>query len=383
MEDELAVIDRQLIRLVRRRIELLERLHVQAREARRPLYRPKHLRSITERLRRTAAEYRLPWALVDRIFSLTVDESFQRHLARAHPIGRVEEPRVTVAIVGGTGGMGRLFAKLIGRRGHRVLIVNEHTELTPPQAAARADLTLIAVPISVTPQVIRQVGPALRPGSCLTDVTSLKSNALRAMLQATNPRVDVIGTHPMFGPTVESLLRQLVVLCPGRGRRWLPRLKRLLEGEGAVVRVVDPEEHDKHMAVIQVLRHFVTFATGKCLEELQVDIQESLRFTSPIYRLELAMIGRLFAQDPALYADIELENQYSAQVLATFLHVASQLTTAVVSRDSDAFVRYFRSTARYLGSFCEEAMEESNYLVSRLVERMNRCEGGGPEEEQG
>ena len=42
--------------------------------------------------------------------------------------------------------------------------------------------TVISVPIDVTEQVIREVGPRLRPESLLMDVTSVKSEPMRAML---------------------------------------------------------------------------------------------------------------------------------------------------------------------------------------------------------
>ncbi len=58
------------------------------------------------------------------------------------------------------------------------------------------------------------------------------------------------------------------------------------------------------MAFIQALRHFATFAYGLHLAEENVQLEQLLALSSPIYRLELAMVGRLFAQDPQLYADI-------------------------------------------------------------------------------
>lgn len=50
------------------------------------------------------------------------------------------------------------------------------------------------------------------------------------------------------------------------------------------------------MAFIQALRHFATFAYGLHLAEENVRLEQLLALSSPIYRLELAMVGRLFAQ---------------------------------------------------------------------------------------
>jgi chorismate mutase/prephenate dehydrogenase len=50
------------------------------------------------------------------------------------------------------------------------------------------------------------------------------------------------------------------------------------------------------MAFIQALRHFATFAYGLHLAEENVRLEQLLALSSPIYRLELAMVGRLFAR---------------------------------------------------------------------------------------
>ncbi len=70
-----------------------------------------------------------------------------------------------------------------------------------------------------------------------------------------------------------------------------------------------PLEHDQNMAFIQALRHFATFAYGLHLAEENVRLEQLLALSSPIYRLELAMVGRLFAQDPQLYADIIMSSE--------------------------------------------------------------------------
>ena len=47
------------------------------------------------------------------------------------------------------------------------------------------------------------------------------------------------------------------------------------------------------MTFIQALRHFATFAYGWHLSREQANIDRLFALSSPIYRLELAMVGRL------------------------------------------------------------------------------------------
>lgn len=370
LTQELEVIDKLLIKLITRRLSVLKRVHEHKEALNYPLFQKEEEANLKGRIAELARRFEVKPELIEVVFRAITDESFRQHMSYSQALAPTEARR-TVAIIGGTGGMGRFFARLFAERGHTVLVASEATELRPEQAAAQADLVILSVPIAVTIEVIKQVAPHLKPGACLIDVTSLKSGPLRAMLEHTAPEVEVIGTHPMFGPTVKSLLRQVVVLCPGRGDVWLPWLRQFLESQGAIIKLTTPLHHDKMMAIIQVLRHFVTIAMGKCLETLDVDLDESLEFTSPIYRLELAMIGRLFAQNAGLYADIEMQNPLTPRVVASFLHAASTMAAVVVGTDREAFIDHFEQTASYFGEFRKQAMEESDYLIAKLVERLS------------
>jgi len=91
--------------------------------------------------------------------------------------------------------------------------------------AGESDIVLLSVPIAKTSEVIRQVAPCMRQGSLLMDVTSLKSEPMRAMIKHAPEGVEVIGTHPMFGPTMPALKGQTMILTPaaGRSEKWLPK----------------------------------------------------------------------------------------------------------------------------------------------------------------
>ena len=105
---------------------------------------------------------------------------------------------------------------------------------------------LFGVAIDVTEQVIRDIGPRLRPESLLMDVTSVKSEPVRAMLACT--KANVVGTHPMFGPSVHSLQGQRVVVCPARGDHWAHWVSAMFTARGLAVVEATPEHHDRMMA---------------------------------------------------------------------------------------------------------------------------------------
>ncbi len=273
----------------------------------------------------------------------------------------------TIAVIGGRGGMGSCMARLFADLGHAVMIADLDTELTPEQAADEADVVVVSVPIDVTVEVIRRIGPRARPDALLMDVTSIKSAPMRAMLEST--RASVVGTHPLFGPSVHSLQGQRVALTPGRGDAWKTWLSKMLEARGLVVAETTPEAHDRAMAVVQVLTHFSTEVAGTTMAKLGVPLDATLPFTSPVYLMELLMTARHFAQSPDLYASIQMSNPETARVTETFVRAAEELRANVAARDHEAFARVFDHVHDYFGAFTEQALEQSSFLIDRLVER--------------
>jgi len=263
--------------------------------------------------------------------------------------------------------MGRMIARLFADLGHQVMVADQETDLTPGEAAAVADVTVVSVPIDVTEQVIREVGPRVREDALLMDVTSVKTGPVRAMLEAC--RGSVLGTHPMFGPSVHSLQGQRTVICRARGDAWADWAIEMFTARGLGIVEATPEHHDRMMASVQVLTHFQTQVHGLALSRLGQPLGESLRFTSPAYLMELYMAGRHFAQSADLYGPIEMRNPATPDVTTAFQQAARDLADILATGDRDAFRKVFRDVQEFLGPFTAEALEQSSYLIDRLVER--------------
>jgi type III secretion protein N (ATPase) len=111
------------------------------------------------------------------------------------------------------------------------------------------------------------------------DVTSLKEAPVQAMLASTP--ASVVGTHPMFGPSVHTLQGQRVVLCRARGDAWGDWVAQSFAARGLVVTESTASQHDRAMSVVQVLTHFQTQVQGLTLSRLGVPLADTMPFTSP------------------------------------------------------------------------------------------------------
>jgi prephenate dehydrogenase len=180
---------------------------------------------------------------------------------------------------------------------------------------------------------------------------------------------EALGTHPMFGPTVSSLRRQKVVLCEvkaGPMTRWL---ESELSAMGAEVIRTDPATHDRMMAIVQVLTHFGIMAMGRALTQSGVDLTDTLSFMSPIYRLEIAMVGRLFSQQAELYGEILMSNPEGARLRRLYVEQARALAELADRGDRDGFAAAFRETSAFFEDFSAEAMELSDQIIDTLMSR--------------
>ncbi|MGD8452156.1 MAG: bifunctional chorismate mutase/prephenate dehydrogenase [Phycisphaerae bacterium] len=359
-------LDREILQLLSRRNGIVAEIAQFKREHRLDIRDHQREQELLGDRRRRAQQLGLSPELIESLFRLVLWASRDRQASLKAELPADVEPR-SVAVIGGEGAMGRCLVEMFSDLGHTVMVADLNTRLTPAEAAAVADVVVISVPIDVTEQVVRELGPLVRADALLMDVTSVKTEPLRAMMEAST--ASVVGTHPLFGPSVHSLQGQRIVLTPGRGDEWLAWLRRMLHARGLNILETTPDEHDQAMSIVQVLVHFSTEVLGRTLVELGVSLERTLAFTSPIYLLELLMTARHFGQSPELYGAIQMSNPRRDEVTGAFVASAERLREIAAGGDRAAFAEVYRQVREFFGSFTGRALAESDYLIDRLVER--------------
>jgi len=272
-----------------------------------------------------------------------------------------------IGIIGGTGQMGQMFKNFFNKEGLKVLISGRKTKLTFEECTKKSDVVIITVPINKTIEMIKKIGPLVKKDGLLMDLTSIKILPVNTMLKYSN--CSVLGTHPVFGPGLNNFEKQTVVLCPGRGYEWQKWYENLLIKNNIKIKICTPEEHDKMMSIIQGLIHFSTISVSHVLKELNIDIKNSLDFSSPIYKLRLDMIGRILNQDPVLYANIEMMNNETKKVLKAYLKSSKKLFRIIKNKKTDKFIDYFNESSKHFGDFKKEAEEYSNYIINTIIKK--------------
>lgn len=212
--------------------------------------------------------------------------------------------------------MGRWFADLLQKEAFVVHVWGRKSPMTINDLVDLCNVIVVSVPISVTAEMIKQIGPLLTPDKLLMDLTSLKKNPVELMLDYSS--AEVVGCHPLFGPNLEDIKGQNVVLCHGRGNKWFSWLKKILVKNGLIVMEKEPEEHDKMMAIVQVLNHLNTISLGLVLSETGIPLSEIGKFSTPIFQTKTEIVKKVFTENPGLYTDIIAQNPGTINILDVY-----------------------------------------------------------------
>ncbi len=366
---EIDRVDGRLIDLLAERSRLTARVGETKRSLGLPLYVPERESALFSARRRHAEENDLDPDLVEDLLRRMIRDSYSAQESRFPATGDPDRP---VVVVGGAGALGRCLGGLFRRSGYRVLDLERDDWPRADELCRHAQLVLVSVPIDRTVEVIDQL-PSLPADCVLADVTSVKRDPLRAMLEAHSG--PVVGLHPMFGPDVRSLAKQVVVVCEGRDpdrHRWL--LDQFVLW-GATLRAETPAGHDRAMATVQAMRHFTTMVYGAFLEEVDADLDELLRLSSPIYRLELGMVGRLFAQKPELYTDIMLSSAELPVLAATYREVFESLLSDLGARHRARLIERFERVQDHFGDRAGRLFHECGDLLRKAHDARDPATG--------
>lgn len=358
-------IDSQLLDLLAERRKIVHEVIDKKIENQLPIFAPKRENEKTQKFRQMALERSLDPDWAEDFLRMIMASSRASQSSKEFPRA-TDEPK-HILIVGAKGGMGSLYARIAEQTGHHVYKIDKHNWHELEGIAPKLELAIISVPINVSVDVIERLAPKLKPETILADFTSNKTEPIKAMKEAHEG--PVLGLHPMHGPDVDNLSKQLMVVCPVRdadASHWVIEQSKLW---GMRVIEADAEKHDHVMHMVQGLRHFVALLHGSFMKTYDLKPQDILDYSSPIYRAELMMTGRIFAQSAELYADIVFANEERRELLLNFIEHNDRLAQMVREDDKKGFIKEFESVTDFFGKFASQALEESGYLINRLADR--------------
>jgi len=263
--------------------------------------------------------------------------------------------------------MGGWFASLAGREGWEVylfdLLPKRAEELarkiggcrvaTLKELGEKAEILLVAVPISSTPRVVEELAGMVGEGKLLMDIASVKGEVVRTM-KGVKGRMELASLHPLFGPGARDLKNKTVISVPVRVGRRYGEFTRFLSSKGARVVEMGAEEHDRFMAVTQALTHFLLLSCAEALGEL--GFEEKL--STPLFSSLLQLVRASLASDPLLCGEIQLLNPHSKEARRKLVGIMEELDRELSSGRTEKLRRILEHWGRKWRREVERAYEE-------------------------
>lgn len=131
--------------------------------------------------------------------------------------------------------------------------------------ACAQETVILCVPIAAFERTITRIKGLLARNALVIDVCSVKEHPVRAMKRLLPKSVDILATHPNFGPdsAAQSLSGHKLIICKVRiGNKRFAKVRQALLKKELNIIEMSPAEHDRKMASSLVLTHFIGRALG-------------------------------------------------------------------------------------------------------------------------
>jgi cyclohexadieny/prephenate dehydrogenase len=234
----------------------------------------------------------------------------------------------------------------------RRLEIADATTDDPAAAVAGADLVVLATPLSAYVEIAARIGPALKPGAIVTDVGSVKEQAIRDLKPALPPGVHLVPGHPVAGTEhsgpeagfAEMFADRWCILTPldDGNPEALAKVKALWELAKMKVVTMPAEHHDRVLAMTSHLPHLIAYTIVGTATALGDDLKsEVIAFSAGGFR----DFTRIAASDPVMWRDIFLKNREAVlDVLQRFSEDLSGLQRAIRRGEGDTLEDWFTRT---------------------------------------
>jgi prephenate dehydrogenase len=194
---------------------------------------------------------------------------------------------------------------------------DDHVQFGTIAELGRCDLVIAAVPVGALSSALKELRPHLRPGGIVVDVGSVKVRPIEVMKAELPSFVDIVGTHPLFGPQSAKggIAGRNIALCPVRGRSALRIAAFLRHVLKLKVHIVSPDEHDRQAAIVQGVTHLVAKVLVR-MEPLPT------RLTTASFDHLMRATDMVRHDSASVFLAIERDNPYAAEVRAQFFSLA-------------------------------------------------------------
>ncbi|QBR71714.1 cyclohexadienyl dehydrogenase [Beijerinckiaceae bacterium] len=236
---------------------------------------------------------------------------------------------------------------------------------TAKAAVEGADLVILCVPVGAMGNVAQAIAPNLAPGTILSDVGSVKSSIIAAVVPHLPAGVHFIPGHPVAGteqsgPTAgfaTLFLNRWNILTPPEDAdpKAIAQLTAFWTAAGANVETMAPAHHDLVLAITSHVPHLIAYnIVGTAADLEEVTQSEVIKFSAGGFR----DFTRIAASDPTMWRDVFLNNKEAVlEMLGRFNEDLTALQRMIRRDDGQGLFELFTRTRAIRRGIIDQGQE--------------------------
>lgn len=209
------------------------------------------------------------------------------------------------------------------------------------------------------------------------DICSTKVGPIKALTELKG--ASVVGTHPMFGPKIKSLVGQTVFICPvtppdgnhvlqARLDMRLKWLKSFWERRGVEIVEITAKEHDAFMPAVQFGVLLSVLLYGEGLKANGVSLDDVQRRGTPNSKAICARLARMIS--PAMlstYVNIIFDNPQNLKWLESTAASLTRLQKWMTNGNRDAVLAWMQELAGFQSKAFQTHFTDTSIFVDECV----------------
>ncbi|AKC60352.1 bifunctional chorismate mutase/prephenate dehydrogenase [Blochmannia endosymbiont of Camponotus (Colobopsis) obliquus] len=269
--------------------------------------------------------------------------------------------RPVVIISNNNNKISKLFNRMFILSGYQVKFLEGNDWYIEKEVLKYASIVLINLSMRLTVEIVKEL-TYLSDDCILINVFLVKDiSLLKIMLDIHDG--PVIGLQPMFNADIKNMVKQVIVYHEGRMFTKHSWLLDQIKAWGVQLYHYDSAEHDKNISLSQEFLYFVIFVFGAYLKESNVDLKKILLLSSSMFRFQMIMIGRFFAQDPIDYIDIIVNSKSCLSLAKSYYQQCIKILTVLEQGKKQEFIDYFYHIRHWFSNYAASFFKESRMLL--------------------
>ncbi|MFX1326003.1 MAG: prephenate dehydrogenase/arogenate dehydrogenase family protein [Promethearchaeota archaeon] len=271
-----------------------------------------------------------------------------------------------ITIIGGSGGMGRVFGKYFKQHGFNVTLFARNKnklkkvaeeldldfEINLKKSVENADIVMISIPIHSTIDMIETIAPLMRENSLIFDIASIKENICKKLDEVHKKYpINSLSLHPMFGPGITNMKNyNIIVIKIGGTEHYnniVNELLTIFKLDGLILIETTPKVHDSRIALTLGVPHMFNILFLNLLKRKDEPLNELTQYTGTTFLLQKVFAESIIQREMEMFGEIQIENSSFHEILDIFEELVREYKFLIKNKDIKSFKKIFTEGLEY------------------------------------